>query len=69
MEKSSGETFFSLKVKKPRYMLPVFLNLLRRFYFMRAFGARLGMHGSVSFFVVISICLQKFNLHSVQFVL
>ncbi len=50
-------------------MLPVFLNLLRRFYFMRAFGARLGMHGSVSFFVVISISLQKFNLHSVQFVL
>ena len=50
-------------------MLPVFLNLLRRFYFMHAFGARFRMHGSVSFFVVISISLQKFNLHSVQFVL
>ena len=50
-------------------MLPVFLNLLRWFYFLRAVGARLGMHGSVSFFVVISISLQKFNLHSVQFVL
>ena len=45
------------------------MDLQSKSYFMRAFGARLGVHGGVSFFVVISISLQKFNLHSVQFVL
>ena len=45
------------------------MDLQSKTYFMRAFGARFGMHGSVSFFVMISISLQKFNLHSVQLVL
>ena len=45
------------------------MDLQSKSYFMRAFGARFRMHGSVSFFVMISISLQKFNLHSVQLVL
>ena len=45
------------------------MDLQSKSYFMRAFVAWFRMHGSVSFFVVISISLQKFNLHSVQFVL
>ena len=39
-KKVPKETFFSLKVRKPRYTPPVFWNLLRKFNLIRAQSAR-----------------------------